>query len=199
MRDFLARVSELLAAGLTKATTKSRVALDTVRLRRQLRTLAKEKKQALAQLGVQVYPAVCQRGQAEQEEVSAAVARLQERDRAIATLQQEIRRLAALEAATPLPQQSRRLPPAPAVPRYPEGRRYANIVRPMSRSSWPEPRRSSGPEGRPPRRQAARCAVRGMGRGLPRPGPGFVATAGPRSPGRPQRAGRSQGGDPARG
>jgi Double zinc ribbon len=101
MRDLWARVSEPLAAGLTKATTKSQVALETVRLRRQLRTLAKEKEQALAQLGVQVYTAVCQRGQVEQGEVSAAVTRLQERDRAIAALQQEITRLAALEAATP--------------------------------------------------------------------------------------------------
>jgi DNA-directed RNA polymerase subunit RPC12/RpoP len=101
MRNFFAKVREPLAAGLTKATTKSRVVLDTVRLRRQMHTLAKEKEQALAQLGVQVYTAVCQRGEVEQGEVSAAVSRLQERDRTIAALQQEITRLEALEAATP--------------------------------------------------------------------------------------------------
>ena len=101
MRDFMARVREPLAAGLTKATTKSRVVLDTVRLRRQMRTLAKEKERALAQLGVHVYTTVCQHGEVEQGEVAAAVARLQERDRAIAALQQEIARLEALEAATP--------------------------------------------------------------------------------------------------
>jgi hypothetical protein len=43
MRDFWARVSEPLTAGLTKATPKSRVALDTVRFRRQVCTLAKER------------------------------------------------------------------------------------------------------------------------------------------------------------
>jgi DNA-directed RNA polymerase subunit RPC12/RpoP len=101
MRDVFAKVRNQLGAGLIKATTKSRVTLETVRLQRQIHTLAKEKEQALAQLGAQVYTAVCQRGQVEQGEVSAAVTRLQERDRAIESLQQEITRLEALEAATP--------------------------------------------------------------------------------------------------
>jgi hypothetical protein len=101
MRDFFARVRKQLGGGLTKATTKSRVALETVRLRRQIHKIAKEKEEALAQLGAQVYTEVCQRGHVEQGGLSDAVNRIQEMDRAIEALQQEIARLEALEAATP--------------------------------------------------------------------------------------------------
>jgi len=51
MVDFLDKLKEQVAAGLTTVTTKSRVAVETTRLRSQIRRIAKEKREILAQLG----------------------------------------------------------------------------------------------------------------------------------------------------
>ena len=51
MADFLDKLKEQVTAGITTVTTKSRVAVETTRLRSQMRRIAKEKREALAQLG----------------------------------------------------------------------------------------------------------------------------------------------------
>ena len=54
MADFFDRLKEQVSAGITTVTTKSRVVVETTRLRRQMRRLAQEKKEALTQLGTRV-------------------------------------------------------------------------------------------------------------------------------------------------
>jgi len=51
MPNFFDRLREEVSAGITTVTTKSRVAVETTRLRRQIWRITKEKKEALAQLG----------------------------------------------------------------------------------------------------------------------------------------------------
>jgi len=103
MADFFDRLKEQVTAGLTTVTTKSRVAVETTRLRSQIRRVAKEKREALAQLGTQAYQEVCQRGQVSQEGIQEAVKRIQALDHSMKELEAEIRRLEAVEAATPWP------------------------------------------------------------------------------------------------
>jgi hypothetical protein len=103
MADFFVRLKERVGAGITTVTTKSRVAVETTRLRRQIRKIAQEKKEALAQLGARAYQEIGQRGQLDPEGMRDAVERIQELDRSIEDLGKEITRLAALDAATPWP------------------------------------------------------------------------------------------------
>jgi hypothetical protein len=103
MADFFVRLKEQIGAGITTVTTKSRVAVETTRLRRQIRKIAQEKKEALAQLGARAYQEIGQRGQLDPEGMRDAVERIQELDRSIEDLGKEITRLAALDAATPWP------------------------------------------------------------------------------------------------
>ncbi len=103
MADFFVRLKEQVGAGITTVTTKSRVAVETTRLRRQIRKIAHEKREALAQLGARAYQEIGQRGQLDPEGMRDAVARIQELDRSIEDLGKEITRLAALDAATPWP------------------------------------------------------------------------------------------------
>jgi hypothetical protein len=95
MADFFDKVRERVSAGLTTVTTKSRVAVETMRLRRQLRRLATEKHEALVQFGTRVYQEMGQRGHVEQEGLREAVRRVQELDRASEDLEKEIARLEA--------------------------------------------------------------------------------------------------------
>ena len=44
MADFFVKLKEQIGAGITTVTTKSRVAVETTRLRRQMRKLVQEKK-----------------------------------------------------------------------------------------------------------------------------------------------------------
>jgi DNA-directed RNA polymerase subunit RPC12/RpoP len=101
MPDFFDKLREQIDAGLTKVTTKSRVTVETTRLRTQIRGIAKEKEEALARLGARVYQEMSQDGQLNQEGVQQDVKRIQEMDRSIEDLQKEIARLEALDAATP--------------------------------------------------------------------------------------------------
>jgi len=101
MADFFTRFREQVNAGITTLTTKSRVVVETTRLRSQIRKLAKEKTDALTQLGTQVYQEICQRGHLEQEGRQEAIKPIQELDRALEHLRQEITRLAELDMATP--------------------------------------------------------------------------------------------------
>ncbi len=101
MADFFVRLKEQVNAGITTVTTKSRVAVETTRLRRQMRKLLQEKKEALARLGARTYQEIDQRGQVDAEGMRDAVARIQELDRSMEGLRKEITRLAALDAATP--------------------------------------------------------------------------------------------------
>ena len=103
MADFFDKLKEQVSAGITTVTTKSRVVVETTRLRRQMRRLAQEKKEALAQLGTRAYQEMCQRGHGDQEGMQEAVTRIQELDRSTEALEKEIRRLEALDAATPWP------------------------------------------------------------------------------------------------
>jgi hypothetical protein len=103
MADFLDKLKEQVTAGITTVTTKSRVAVETTRLRSQMRRIAKEKREALAQLGTRAYQEICERGHLEQGSIQEVVRRLQALDRSMKELEQEIRRLEALEAATPWP------------------------------------------------------------------------------------------------
>jgi predicted RNA-binding Zn-ribbon protein involved in translation (DUF1610 family) len=96
-------LKEQVSAGITTVTTKSRVVVETTRLRRQMRRIAKEKKEALAQLGTRAYQEICQRGRLDQEGMQDAVKRIQELDRSTEDLEKEITRLEALDAATPWP------------------------------------------------------------------------------------------------
>src|ERR1043165_5351848 len=98
MADFFDRLKEQVSAGITTVTTKSRVAVETTRLRRQIRRRAKEKKEALTQLGAQVYQGLGQRGHLDQAGLHEAVTRIQELDHSIEELGQEITRLEALDA-----------------------------------------------------------------------------------------------------
>lgn len=101
MPDFFDKLREQIDAGLTKVTTKSRVTVETTRLRVQIRGIAKEKEEALARLGTRVYQEMSRNGQLNQEGVQQDVKRIQELDRSIEDLQKEIDRLEALDAATP--------------------------------------------------------------------------------------------------
>jgi len=101
MPDFFDKLREQIDAGLTKVTTKSRVTIETTRLRTQMRGIAKEKEEALARLGTRVYQEMSRDGQVNQEGVQQDVKRIQEMDRSIENLQKEIDRLEALDAATP--------------------------------------------------------------------------------------------------
>ena len=103
MADFFDKLKEQVSAGITTVTTKSRVVVETTRLRRQMRRLAKEKKEALAQLGTRAYQEMCQRGHWEQEGMQEAVTRIQELDRSTEALEKEMTRLEALDATTPWP------------------------------------------------------------------------------------------------
>jgi hypothetical protein len=103
MADFFVKLKEQVSAGITTVTTKSHVALETTRLRRQIRKLAQEKKEALARLGARAYQEIGQRGQVDPEGMRDAVARIQELDRSMEELGKEMTRLAALDAATPWP------------------------------------------------------------------------------------------------
>jgi|GEM_PF-722019 len=100
MADFFDRLKEQVTAGITTVTTKSRVAVETTRLRSQIRRVAKEKREALAQLGTQAYQEMCQRGHVEPDRIQAAVQRIQALDRSIMDLEKEITRLEALDAVT---------------------------------------------------------------------------------------------------
>src|SRR5258705_6070160 len=103
MADFFDKLKEQVRAGITTVTTKSRVVVETTRLRRQIHRRAKEKNEALAQLGTRAYQEMCQRGHLEQEGMQDAVTRIQELDRSTEALEKEITRLEALDAATPWP------------------------------------------------------------------------------------------------
>jgi hypothetical protein len=103
MTDFFVRLKEQVGAGITTVTTKSRVAVETTRLRRQMRKLAQEKKETLAQLGARAYQEIGQRRQLDPEGMRDAIARIQELDRSIEDLGKEMTRLAALDAATAWP------------------------------------------------------------------------------------------------
>jgi len=103
MAEFLDRLREQVSAGITTVTTKSRVALETTRLRSQIRRIVEEKKEALAQLGTRAYQEMCQRGQLDHDGMQAAVKGIQELDRSMEELGKEITRLEALDAATPWP------------------------------------------------------------------------------------------------
>jgi hypothetical protein len=103
MADFLGKLKEQVTAGLTTVTTKSRVAVETTRLRSQIRRIAKEKREALAQLGTRAYQEICERGHLEQDRIQEAVRRIQALDHSMKELEKEITRLEALEAATPWP------------------------------------------------------------------------------------------------
>jgi len=103
MADFFDKLKEQVTAGLTTVTTKSRVAVETTRLRSQIRRIAKEKREALAQLGTRAYQEICERGHLEQDRIQEAVQRIQALDHSIKDLEKEITRLEALEAATPWP------------------------------------------------------------------------------------------------
>ncbi len=63
MPDFFDKLREQIDAGLTKVTTKSRVTVETTRLRMQIRGIVKEKEEALARLGARVYQEMSQAGQ----------------------------------------------------------------------------------------------------------------------------------------
>jgi len=103
MADFFVKLKEQIGAGITAVTTKSRVAVETTRLRRQMRKLLQEKKEALARLGARAYQEIGQRGQLDLAGMQDAVGRIQELDRSIEDLGKEITRLAALDAATAWP------------------------------------------------------------------------------------------------
>ena len=103
MANFMDRVKEQVSAGITTVTTKSRVAVDTVRLRRQLGHIAQQKNAALAQLGAWVYQEMDQRGHTDPEGLRDAVARIQALDRSLEELRQEMTHLAERAAAPPWP------------------------------------------------------------------------------------------------
>jgi double zinc ribbon protein len=103
MADFFDKLREQVSAGITTVTTKSHVAVETTRLRRQMRRIAKEKQAALAQFGTRAYEEIGLRGHLEQGVLQEAVKRLQELDRASEDLEKEIARLEARDAATPWP------------------------------------------------------------------------------------------------
>ena len=103
MADFLDKLKEQVTAGITTVTTKSRVAVETTRLRSQIRRIAKEKREALAQLGTRAYQEICERGHLEQDRIQEAVQRIQTLDHSIKDLEKEITRLEAVDAATPWP------------------------------------------------------------------------------------------------
>src|SRR5215813_11751761 len=103
MADFFDKVREQVSAGITSVTTKSRVAVETTRLRRQIRRLATEKKEALAQLGTRAYQQISERGHVDQAGLQEAVKRIQELDRSTEELEKEITGLEALDATTPWP------------------------------------------------------------------------------------------------
>jgi len=103
MADFFGRLKEQVSAGITTVTTKSRVAVETTRLRRQMRRRAQEKREALTQFGTRVYQEMCQHGHVEPEGLHEAVTRLQALDHSLEELGKEMTRLEALDAATPWP------------------------------------------------------------------------------------------------
>ena len=103
MADFFVKLKEQMSAGITTVATKSRVAVETTRLRRQMRKLLQEKKEALARLGARAYQEIDQRGQVDPAGLRDAVERIQELDRSLEELGKEITRLAALDAATAWP------------------------------------------------------------------------------------------------
>ena len=103
MADFFDKLKEQVTAGITTVTTKSRVAVETTRLRSQIRRVEKEKREALAQLGTRAYQEVCERGHVEQDRIQEAVQRIQTLDQSIKELGKEITRLEALETAAPWP------------------------------------------------------------------------------------------------
>jgi predicted nucleic acid-binding Zn ribbon protein len=103
MADFLDKLKEQVTAGLTTVTTKSRVAVETTRLRSQIRRIAKEKREALAQLGTRAYQEICERGHLEQDRIQEAVQRIQALDHSIKDREKEITRLEAVDAATSWP------------------------------------------------------------------------------------------------
>jgi glutamate synthase domain-containing protein 2 len=80
MADFFDKLKEQVTAGITTVTTKSRVAVETTRLRSQIRRIAKEKREALAQLGTRAYQEICERGHLEQDRIQEAVQRIQALD-----------------------------------------------------------------------------------------------------------------------
>src|SRR5215510_5930282 len=103
MAAFFDRVKEQVNAGITTVATKSRVAVETTRLRGQIRRIATEKQEALAQLGTRAYQEICQRGHLDQAGLQEAVKRIQELDRSIEELGQEITRLEAKDTPTGWP------------------------------------------------------------------------------------------------
>jgi hypothetical protein len=103
MANFLDRLKEQVEAGITTVTTKSRAAVDTARLRRQMGKIAQEKKAALAQLGARAYEELGQRGHVDPDGMREAVARLQALDRAMEELRQEMTCVAALAAVPAWP------------------------------------------------------------------------------------------------
>jgi hypothetical protein len=100
MADFFVKLKEQVSAGITTVATKSRVAVETTRLRRQMRQLAREKKEALARLGARAYEEMSQRGEVDPAGLRDAVERVQELDRSLEDLGKEMTRLAALDEAT---------------------------------------------------------------------------------------------------
>ena len=84
-----------------------------------MRRIAKEKKEALAQLGTRAYQEMCQRGHLDQEGMQEAVTRIQELDRSTEALEKEITRLEALDAATPWPAEGGEKPIATCTCRTP--------------------------------------------------------------------------------
>ena len=146
MADFFDKLKEQVTAGLTTVTTKSRVAVETTRLRSQIRRIAKEKREALAQLGTRAYQEICERGHLEQDRIQEAVQRIQALDHSIKDLEKEITRLEALEAATPWPVAGRGENPIVTCTcgaSLPEGASFATHAGSMSRRSLPKPRRLS--------------------------------------------------------
>jgi len=81
MPDFFDKVREQITTSLTKVTTKSRVTVETTRLEGQIRRIAKEKEEALRQLGTQVYQELSSTGQLNLEVVQEEVKRIQVMDR----------------------------------------------------------------------------------------------------------------------
>src|SRR4029453_3562878 len=95
-------------------------------LRSQIRRIAKEKREALAQLGTRAYQEICERGHLEPGSIQEAVQRIQALDHSITDLEKEITRLEAVDAATPWPAGGGGQPiaPCPCGASLPEGSKF---------------------------------------------------------------------------
>ena len=180
MADFFDKLKEQVTVGITTVTTKSRVAVETTRLRSQIRRIAKEKREALAQLGTRAYQEICERGHLEQDRIQEAVQRIQALDHSSKDLEKEITRLEASDAASPWPAGGEENPIATCtwgLP-CPRGASFAARAESTSRRSLPKPQRLS---------------VRVVGLGShPRPSSvGAVGQLSPRDKQRPSRPSRS--------